>query len=74
MKLLSNVVIFPIRLYQIFISPVLSKWVSCKFYPSCSQYSILCIRKYGAFEGINKTVKRLSKCNKYNLDSCIDFP
>lgn len=74
MKLLSKIAIFFIRLYQIFISPILSKWVHCKFYPSCSKYSILCIEKYGFYKGIDKTIKRLGKCNKYNLDSCIDLP
>tara|TARA_B100000900_G_C20312584_1_gene606811 strand:- start:62 stop:451 length:390 start_codon:yes stop_codon:yes gene_type:complete len=35
----------------------------CSFHPSCSEYGLLCVEKYGIFEGILKTSDRLSRCN-----------
>lgn len=35
----------------------------CRFEPSCSQYMILAVEKYGAVKGLYKGIKRLSKCN-----------
>lgn len=56
------------------ISPILSRRVHCRFYPTCSEYAVLSIRKYGLLRGTQKTIRRLRKCNRYNLDSCIDYP
>ncbi|MGZ4929304.1 MAG: membrane protein insertion efficiency factor YidD [Halobacteriota archaeon] len=72
MKLLSKLAIKAVRGYQIFISPNLSS--RCRFYPSCSQYAILAIQKNGFLKGIKQTFQRLRRCNKYNLDSCMDYP
>ena len=72
MKLLSRLAIKAVRGYQIFISPNLSS--RCRFYPSCSQYAVLAIQKNGFLKGIKQTVHRLRRCNRYNLDSCIDYP
>jgi len=35
----------------------------CRFEPSCSQYMLLAIEKYGLIKGINKGIKRLKRCN-----------
>lgn len=37
--------------------------LKCRFEPSCSQYMILAIEKYGVIKGVYKGIKRLSKCN-----------
>ena len=37
--------------------------LKCRFEPSCSQYMILAIEKYGVIKGVRKGRKRLSKCN-----------
>lgn len=63
-----------IRFYQYYISGIKPKNVHCRFYPTCSKYAIMAIRKYGVIKGIIKTFNRLRKCNKYNLESCIDYP
>jgi len=57
--------------YQKFISPFLGK--SCRFYPSCSQYLLLAVEKYGTFKGIFLTFKRILKCHPGNKGG-IDFP
>jgi uncharacterized protein len=35
----------------------------CRYYPSCSQYAIDAITKYGAFKGGWKSIKRISRCH-----------
>lgn len=48
-------------IYKTFISS--QDGSKCSFYPSCSEYGLLCIEKHGVFEGILKTSDRLSRCN-----------
>jgi len=72
--LFDTTYIATIKLYQKDISPKLAKWVSCKYYPSCSEYSILAVKKYGFRKGIKKTWIRLKRCRPDNFDTCIDFP
>lgn len=50
-----------IRLYQLIISPILGP--SCRFYPSCSQYSIEAIKTYGIFKGCFLAVRRVLRCH-----------
>jgi len=52
-----------IRLYQKYISPKIPN--TCKFRPTCSQYAIDAIEKYGVLKGIIKSIIRLSRCNPY---------
>lgn len=73
-KIFVSVFIFLLGQYKNLISPLLMKKIKCRFYPSCSEYSKLALKKYGFFEGVRKTMSRLLRCNKYNLDSCIDYP
>jgi len=63
-----------IKVYQKFLSPIKPKRVKCRFYPTCSQYALLSIEKYGALKGTKKTINRLKRCNPYNTESCIDYP
>jgi putative membrane protein insertion efficiency factor len=50
-----------IRGYQKFISPLFAS--SCRFYPSCSEYSYQSLKKYGIFKGILLSIKRIIKCH-----------
>lgn len=72
--MLNELAVRTIRLYKKVLSPILSKWVACRFYPTCSEYAISSIKTYGLAQGLKKTLLRLGRCNKYNLDSCIDYP
>ncbi len=45
---------------------------SCRFEPSCSNYMLLAIEKYGLIKGVLKGVKRILKC-KYPNEG-IDYP
>ena len=52
-----------IRFYQICISPLFPP--SCRFYPTCSEYALDAVRKYGAFKGSFLACKRILRCNPY---------
>lgn len=60
-----------IKVYQLFVSPLLGQ--RCRFYPSCSEYASLAIKKYGLFFGLGKAVKRLLKCHPWNMGG-VDLP
>jgi putative membrane protein insertion efficiency factor len=53
-----------IRLYQMTLSRALPP--TCRFYPSCSQYSYEAIDRYGALRGGWLAVKRISRCHPFN--------
>ena len=53
-----------IRFYQRYLSPL--KGTSCRFHPSCSEYSILSLQKHGLFLGLAKTGLRLAKCHPFH--------
>ena len=50
-------------LYQYCISPFTPP--SCRFTPTCSQYAVEALRKYGPIKGIWLTIKRLSRCHPW---------
>jgi uncharacterized protein len=60
----KKILIFLIKSYKKFISPVLPK--SCRFYPTCSEYAIGAISKYGVLRGSIKSMYRILRCNPFN--------
>ncbi|MDD2500197.1 MAG: membrane protein insertion efficiency factor YidD [Geobacter sp.] len=62
--MLSRILITAIRLYQVCISPLLPG--SCRFYPTCSDYSLQSIRRYGPYKGLLLTVSRLFRCHPWH--------
>ena len=52
-----------IRLYQVIISPYLGN--NCRFYPTCSNYAIEAIEKFGVLKGIRITFLRVLRCNPW---------
>ncbi len=61
---MKHVFIFLIKVYQRTISRVLPP--SCRFYPSCSEYGVQALQKYGVFKGGWLTVKRIARCHPFN--------
>ncbi len=53
-----------IRFYQKNISPALPP--SCRFTPTCSQYAVEAIQKYGAGKGVLLALWRLLRCNPFS--------
>jgi len=60
----SALVIALIRVYQKTLSPLLGP--VCRFEPSCSQYMVGAIRKYGLIWGVGKGLRRLAKCHPWH--------
>ena len=56
--------ILPVRLYQVCISPLLP--AVCRFHPSCSEYFILAVQKHGPLRGACKGVWRVCRCNPFS--------
>jgi uncharacterized protein len=56
--------LFMVRGYKLLISPILPP--SCRFSPTCSEYSLEAIEKYGALKGFWLTIKRVIRCNPWN--------
>lgn len=61
---MKKVAIGLIKFYQKFISPLFPP--SCRFYPTCSQYSLECFRTFPFHKAIFLTIKRLSKCHPFH--------
>lgn len=61
---LSSILIFIVECYQL-LAPTKTR-MKCRFEPSCSQYMILAIKKYGAIKGLIKGIKRLKRCGYPN--------
>ena len=61
--LLTWLLIMFVRLYQRFISPLTPP--SCRYTPTCSQYAVEALRKYGPFKGLWLAVKRLLRCHPW---------
>ncbi|WFD10286.1 membrane protein insertion efficiency factor YidD [Tepidibacter hydrothermalis] len=53
-----------IRFYQKFLSPIKGK--TCRFYPTCSQYAIDALEKYGFLKGSYLSIKRILKCHPFH--------
>ena len=52
-----------VRFYQVCISPL--KPPSCRFIPTCSQYALEALRKYGPFKGSWLALRRILRCHPW---------
>lgn len=62
-KLIHKIYIFPIKLYQWFISPILGP--TCRYSPSCSHYMIAAISEWGIIKGTWLGLKRIGRCHPW---------
>jgi len=53
-----------IKFYKKWISPGLPS--SCRFYPTCSDYTVQAIEKYGFMKGLFLGLKRILRCHPFN--------
>ena len=63
MTAIRSAFILPIRLYQKLISPMLPS--SCRFTPTCSEYTAQAIERYGVVRGVIKGAWRIMRCNPF---------
>lgn len=60
---MKRVLILLVRFYQGAISPHFP--ACCRYTPTCSQYAIEALTKYGAVKGLWLTIKRISRCHPW---------
>lgn len=58
-----------IKVYQMF---PFSSHIKCRFYPTCSNYGIEAIARYGSIKGGILTIKRIIRCNPFNKNCGYD--
>ena len=58
---MKKILIFLIKFYRKYMSPL--KRTKCPYIPTCSQYGLEAIEKYGAFKGLRLSVKRILRCH-----------
>ncbi len=61
---INKVFIGIIKFYKKFISPCIGR--HCRFYPTCSEYSLQAFQKYPFYKAIYLTLKRLLKCHPFH--------
>jgi len=61
---MRKIPILLIKLYRYFLSPFVPQ--SCRFTPTCSEYSIDAINKYGPFKGCYLSFKRILRCHPFH--------
>ncbi len=63
-KTIEKIIVILILLYQNTVSFLIGP--SCRFSPSCSNYALLSIRRFGVKKGITLSLKRLIKCHPFH--------
>lgn len=61
---MQRIVIVLLRGYKLAISPLLPS--ACRFYPTCSEYMLEAVRKYGVLKGTWLGLKRLGRCHPFH--------
>jgi putative membrane protein insertion efficiency factor len=69
--MLVKFLIFLIRVYQKTLSPFLGH--NCRYEPTCSNYAILALQKYGLIKGSLKAIWRILRCNPWSKGG-VDYP
>ena len=70
--MLKKVFIFPIKVYQATLSPLLGS--HCRHIPTCSQYTIEAIQEWGVLKGIWLGTKRISRCHPWGTSGFDPVP
>lgn len=61
---MSRILVWIINGYRYAISPLLG--TNCRFTPSCSEYAVEAVAKYGVVKGIWLSIKRVSRCHPWH--------
>ncbi|MBO5197907.1 MAG: membrane protein insertion efficiency factor YidD [Lachnospiraceae bacterium] len=64
MSCIRRVLIAMIRFYQKYISPLKGR-SACIYVPTCSQYAIEALEKYGALKGTYLAIRRILRCHPF---------
>ena len=63
MNVLTHIIIKFIKVYKFLISPLLGH--SCRYLPTCSEYSIEALKQFGLIKGAFMSIKRISSCHPW---------
>jgi len=63
---MTRIAILLIRFYQRYISRYILTGKNCRFYPTCSEYSLQAYTKYGFIKGSFLSAKRILKCHPFH--------
>lgn len=64
---MKKIIIFLLKGYKKIISPMFSAvGIHCKYYPTCSEYMVQAIEKYGIVKGGLLGIIRILKCNPFS--------
>ena len=63
MGLTAKIMLGLIRFYQYAVSPLIPP--RCRYTPTCSQYALEAVKKYGALKGGWLAVKRIARCHPF---------
>jgi len=61
---MTKIAVFVLRLYRLLLSPYVP--TQCRFYPTCSHYTMEAIQKKGLWKGISLGLLRILKCNPFH--------
>lgn len=61
---MTRILLALIRAYQYLVSPMLGP--SCRFTPTCSEYAVEALKKYGVIKGGWLSVKRVGRCHPWH--------
>ena len=63
MNILTHTIIKLIKIYKFLISPLLGN--SCRYLPTCSEYSIEALKEFGLIKGVYMSIKRILSCHPW---------
>jgi putative membrane protein insertion efficiency factor len=61
---MRSLAVLLIRIYQWTVSPL--RGPTCRFYPSCSQYALEAVQRFGVLKGAALSVARLARCHPFH--------
>ena len=61
---MKTFLLFLIRFYRAYISPL--KPPCCRFTPTCSEYALEAVKRYGPWKGMWLSLKRIAKCHPFH--------
>ncbi len=66
-EVIKGLIIRLITFYQKLISPVIAGvfGIHCRFYPTCSEYTLIAVKRFGVINGLFLGIKRFLKCNPF---------
>ncbi len=68
----ARALVAPIRIYQRLISPLFGP--RCRFHPSCSEYAVQAILRFGLVRGLYSAIRRVLRCHPWSAGGTDDVP